>query len=82
MRAFFYIYGTWYLQILCNILYNKTFLQTGFFLLKNKVEKLDKTVRVLINALSKAGLIEFVDSKQKNKKTLKVNQAEEIENEA
>jgi predicted transcriptional regulator len=50
--------------------------------LKEKVEKLDKTVRVLINALSKAGVIEFVDSSKKHKKTLKVNQAEELANEA
>ncbi|MCK9225126.1 MAG: hypothetical protein M0R46_11035 [Candidatus Muirbacterium halophilum] len=50
--------------------------------LKDKVEKLDKTVRVLINALSKAGIIEFVDSSKKHKKILKVNQAEELLNEA
>ena len=50
--------------------------------LKEKVEKLDKTVRVLINALSKAGVIEFVDSNKKHKKTVKVNRAEELANEA
>ncbi len=44
--------------------------------LKNKVEKLDKTVKVLINALSKAGVIEFVNTGQKTKKQVKVNELE------
>lgn len=50
--------------------------------LKTKVAKLDKTVRVLINALSKAGVIEFVDSKKKSKKGLKVNAENEATAEA
>ncbi|MFW5781824.1 MAG: hypothetical protein ACOCWO_00875 [Candidatus Muiribacteriaceae bacterium] len=47
--------------------------------LKTKVEKMDRTIKVLVNALSKAGVIEIVDSKKKKKKGIKVNSVKEAE---
>ncbi|MFA5479995.1 MAG: hypothetical protein WC002_06275 [Candidatus Muiribacteriota bacterium] len=49
--------------------------------LKLKVEKMDKTIRVLVNALSRAGIIEFVDTSKDKKKALKIHSVDELENE-
>ncbi|MGM0609418.1 MAG: hypothetical protein ACQESP_13500 [Candidatus Muiribacteriota bacterium] len=46
-------------------------------LLKSKIENMDKTLKVLISALNRAGVIEFVGTKKNQKKTLKVNKTSE-----